>query len=99
MIADDYRVYFAFAADEQADLAINIAGKERHPPGQIRTDDIFRGNAFAVETLYLFDLCGPESCCISGNFIDSCLPVGGCFINAPSIAINLSYFIRISQKT
>jgi hypothetical protein len=56
MIAYDYRVYFTFAADEQADLAINIAGKERHPPGQLRADDIFRGNAFAVKALYLLYL-------------------------------------------
>jgi hypothetical protein len=28
VIADDYRVYFAPAADEQAELAIYIAGKK-----------------------------------------------------------------------
>jgi hypothetical protein len=58
MIADDYRVYFALAADEQADLAINIAGKERHPQGELRADDIFRGNAFAAKALYLLYLSG-----------------------------------------
>jgi len=56
MIADDYRVDFTLAADEQTDLAINIAGKERHPPGQLQADDIFRGNTFAVKTLYLLYL-------------------------------------------
>jgi len=56
MIAYDYCVYFALAADEQTDLTVNIAGEERQPPRQLRADDIFRGNAFAVKTLYLFDL-------------------------------------------
>jgi hypothetical protein len=56
MVADDYRIDFAFAADEQADLAVNIAGKERQPPGQLRADDIFRGNALAIEAFNLLDL-------------------------------------------
>jgi hypothetical protein len=71
MIADDYRIDFAFAADEQADLAVNIAGKKRQPQGELRADDIFRGNAFTVKALYLLDLSGAQSCRISEYFIDS----------------------------
>ena len=74
MVADDYRIDFALAADEQADLAINIAGKERHPPGQIRADDIFGRNASAIQALYLLNLSGAQSCRISEYFIDSRFP-------------------------
>ena len=86
MIADDYRVYFALAADEQADLAINITGKERHSQGELRADDIFRGNAFAVKALYLLDLSGAQSHRISEYFIDSRFSCSICQYVPPAVA-------------
>jgi len=59
-------------------LAINIAGKKRKPQGELRADDIFRGNAFAIEAFYLFDLSGAQSCRISEYFIDSRFPRSFC---------------------
>jgi hypothetical protein len=71
MIADYCSDDFSFAADKQADLPVNIAGKKGQLPGQIMADNIFRRDAFAAEAFYLFNLSGTQAGSISENFIDS----------------------------
>jgi hypothetical protein len=71
VVADYCGDDFSFAADKQADLPVNIAGKKGQLPGQIMADNIFRRDAFAAEAFYLFDLRGAQACRISENFIDS----------------------------
>jgi len=39
--------------------------------GQIMADNNFLRDAFVPQALYLFDLRCGQSCCISGNFMNS----------------------------
>jgi len=70
VIADDDRMDFSLAADEQADLAVDFTGDKGQLPGQILCDNILRWYAFETQTLYLFDLRGFQPCRISRNFIN-----------------------------
>jgi hypothetical protein len=74
VVADYCGADFSSAADEQAYLPVDFAGKKGYLPGQIMADDIFRRDSFAAEAFYLFNLSGSQSRCISKNFIDTVSP-------------------------
>jgi hypothetical protein len=71
MVADYNGTNLALAVDEQTDLPVDFAGDKRYLPGKVIVDNIFRRDAPAAKVLYLFDLRGTQSGCISKNFIDS----------------------------
>ena len=89
MIADNDGIYFTLAIDEQADLPVDFSGYKGQLPGKFIRDNVFRGDASVSQTLYLFDLCGSQARCISGNFIDGLFP----FPNA-----SLNIILRLYQK-
>jgi len=75
VIPHDDAVDVALAADQDADLAVDLPGDLAKLPGQLEGEDPVNRDLAAVELLDAPDLAGLEAGCVAVNLVDLLFPL------------------------